>query len=457
MGQTLSYFDDVDFQVKILTFLCRERNFLRNCAYLLTPEDFKPKLRGDIPEFWIMATLALEFWAKYRQPIGGMISTEIQVYIKRSGLPKKTADALTNLGGLITAPDVDMSAVEAVEDQVIAYKKERLKAIAVQKLIDTQEAGELTDDLWLTTCYDAIQQFNDIRLPVEDYFDDQELENRIMRRAMHRSVRHPYFMIEPLDALVKSIPRGQIGLWLAPWKTGKSLALIWQSVSLVLQGLNVLFFTLEDPKDEVDDRLDASIASLPASNLEDWSDELRERFARFKRLLRKRLYVIDGTNADITVAKIAEVWERERARGFFADAVMIDYDDEVRPSQKYDQRRFEFAEIYRDLRKFAARSDTFVWTAAQTTRETEGRKIITGSDCAEDISKIRKVGMAVGIGQGDWGDDSRYLYVCAHKFDRKRIGCHIVCDLERTIFYDRTATAQAELRYMREDEGEVIE
>jgi replicative DNA helicase len=160
-------------------------------------------------------------------------------------------------------------------------------------------------------------------------------------------------------------------------------------------------------------------------------------------LSRARLKIVDCTERDITIRKVEEIIDEQRNLGFIADAVIIDYDDEIKPAKRYAERRMEFAEIYRDMRKLASRRDLLVWTAAQTRRGTDQAKMITGDHLAEDISKVRKVAFALGMGKGDWGDDSIYLNVAAHKFDKQHVGCHIISDKDRMLIFSREKTARA--------------
>jgi replicative DNA helicase len=142
----------------------------------------------------------------------------------------------------------------------------------------------------------------------------------------------------------------------------------------------------------------------------------------------------------MSVARIEQILLRERESGFRADVVIIDYDDEIVPPKKQKERRFEFADIYRDLRQFASRYNIILWTAAQTQRGTEHMKILSGDHLAEDFSKIRKVTMALSLGQGDWNKDSIYLWVAAHRHDKQHMGCTIMTDKDRMLIYDRERT-----------------
>ena len=436
----MSYFRDEDFQLKLVAGVCRDRNFLKECGYLLDPDDFKPRKQGDPTENWIVASLALDFWRKYKDPIGGMLRTEILDYCRKMHVGDKQKGRLLNVVDDIRH-NHSLVAISALAQKVIDYKKERMKAQSIQALIELHEQGKLTDERWLEQCYSAIEKFGNLGYEASDYFEG--LEKRIAKRRIVGRRRFPFLMIDPLDELIRAIGRKHLGLWLAYLKRGKSIALNHTSLAYVLQGLNVLHFTLEDPLDEVENRYDAAIAALPTKRLNDMPNKLRIRFGRFQRLLRSRLKIIDGTDGDMSVVRMEEIWERERNRGFSADVVIVDYDDEIKPPKKQPERRFEFADIYRALRRFAAQKQVIVWTAAQTGRQTENSKVITAAATAEDISKIRKATLAIGIGKGDWGDNSRYLYVAAHKFDKMRVGCHIMGDFDSGVFYDRNETLKA--------------
>jgi hypothetical protein len=279
-----------------------------------------------------------------------------------------------------------------------------------------------------------------------DIFSNRELEGRISRRVMQmRRQRFPVLLIDPIDRLVRVIARKHLGLILAPYKRGKSMCFIWIALAYVLQSLNVLYFTLEDSQEDVEDRFDAAITNLPMSRLTEVPEKVRERFAHFKKLLRSRLKVVDGTDGSISIPAIENTWEQERNRGFVADVIIVDYDDEIRPVKKQTDRRMEFADIYRDYRQFLSRHDLIGWTASQTSRKSEDMKVIGGQQTAEDISKIRKCTFAMSLGKGDWGDNSLFLWIAAHKLDQMLVGANIITSKEKSVFYDREATMAREV------------
>jgi hypothetical protein len=424
----------------------------------LKPEDFKPRGGSDEDRNrWLTATKALQHWEQFHTPIGDMITAELASHGGEAKLGDRRIKLLRDYAkGRLTK----RVTVPLIEERLLDWKKQVLRMGAMEEMIQLEGSGEMTDEKFLELCRDAVRLDNDLLIKAKDYY--VELEDRIARReiAGDEYERFPALMIDPLDQLVRAISRGHLGLVIAPWKRGKSLLLLWIAIAYTLQRLNVLYITLEDKMDDVEDRLDACAAQMPITSLGSRPRLLRKRFKQFVRIPRGKLKIIDATERSLSVAKIEELFEAERELGFVPDCVIIDYDDEIKAKKKHEERRFEFAEIYRDLRRFCAKQNILLWTAAQTKRNTEDLKILTGDDLAEDISKIRKVNFALTMGKGEWGEDSIYLHVAAHKHDKQHVGCNIMSNKDEMTIYERDLTIammkqQILKEYQAEQDGEV--
>lgn len=441
MAISNNFFDDEDFQDSLVFLLCKDAKFLNDCHHILEPDDFKP-LRGmkwGRPR-WIVAERALLYYQKYHEPPGRLLKADVLEYTASIGMPDRQIQEVRDYLKFLHTQKAE--GPSAITDKVVQYKRQRLKAQTIQEMVDLQGSGQLTDEKWYELSRKAVSVFEAQEHQAIDYFEN--LADRIARRRHHDSLnRTPALFIDPLDSMIRRVlGPGQLGLVLAPPKRGKSLFLEWIALAYVLQRLNVLYFTLEDPQTEVEDRLDAAVSRVPIHRLSEKPIALKRRFQQFQRMVHAKLRLIDGTQGGISVPRIEQIMIQERERGFMPDAVIVDYDDEIVPTAKHKERRFEFADIYRDLRQLAAKYQILVWTAAQTQRGTEGMKILSGDRLAEDFSKIRKVTVALSLGQGDWSADSIYLWVAAHKHDIMHVGCHIVPDKSRMIIYDREKTRE---------------
>jgi hypothetical protein len=327
----------------------------------------------------------------------------------------------------------------ALETVMVAYESKKLSTFVLQELIEK-----------------ANKELHVNGFQTSNYFD--ELDNRIIRRSVGEDIKkYPVSFISPLDEEIHLIERGQLGFFLAPANSGKGLALIQIEIAYMIQGLKCLHFTLEDPKNLVEDRIDAALSGVAMSKLRSNKSDVVERFERFKHRFKGRLKIIDCTDGGWTVARFEKVWEQERQAGFTADAIIIDYDDEIESVGQYKGDRIrlmEFNEIYKSLRKMAAKLNIFLWTAAQATRAAADKSILTGKDVAEDYGKIRKAFLVISIGASrdpktkEPINSILNLHVVRHRTDRNHLTVKIKCDFASGLLYDHDAT-----RLYRESEA----
>jgi hypothetical protein len=441
---------DAEFQKILLSFICRDRNFMKDVGYLLSPDDFKPTAKDGPKEPWIIAKLAFDHWKQAREPIGALLRTFALDQADTAKMGEKQTEKLLDVVKEINNRGKDVISVDSVAQKVIQFKKTRLKKLAVEKAAELLEKGTLTDEEWYKIATQAVETFGETRHDATDFLTNTE--ERIKRRELQsRLIKYPLLMIDPLDEAVHTITRKQAGMVLAPSGSGKSLFLIWIAIQYILQGLNVLYITLEDNREITEDRFDACLTGIATRELHNQDRRFRRRFKRIRNLIHSRLKIIDGTEGGITVARIEEIWERERNKGFIADAILTDYDEEIEPPVKYGKdaagKRFELSDIHKEYRRLMARRNLIGWIAAQTNRKGEGKKYITKSVVGEDWSKIKKSFCCIGVGVGDWGENSKFLFITKSKTDKSNIGWNIMSDFEKGTFYDRDAT----LKMMRKE------
>ena len=433
-----SWFRQKEFQVPLLTFLCRDRNFLKRCGSMLQPRDFKPN-RDETDERFVIANLALDFWRKYKAPIEGLLRPNAEEFISKNNVDSARKKAILKLIDKINSGE-RLVAIEAMEDKVVDYLRSKKMKDSIEELITKQEEGKLDKEEFLKICREVVEWSGKKKLEVASYLEEDALDQRIARRTVAIKNKRPLLFLEGFDSKSPAIGRGDLGLLLAPYKKGKSLGLAHLADAYAKQNLKVLYITLEDPKDEVEDRMDAAMAYIPIHKLNDLPNKLKKRFKKFSKRVAGQIRIVDATEESIGVDDVEELWERLRDQGWAADVVIIDYDDELKPPRKQNDRRFEFADIYRQLRKFAAKRSIILWTAAQTKRVADGTKIIGGDKAAEDISKIRKATLVLGIGQGESHLDARYIYVAAAKRGPSRFGFEIMSNPAKGMFYDQERT-----------------
>src|SRR5690242_15805769 len=173
---------DAEFQKILLSFICRDRGFLKDVGYLLSPEDFKPIHRGGNNELYTIAKIAFEHWKKTREPIGALLRTFVIDYADQYKLGDKPTEKLLDLVKEISNGKKDIIAVDSVAEKVIQFKKTRLKKKAVENAVELLEKGQLTDEEWFRICREAVEQFSKRKYESTDYLLDYEA--RIKRREL---------------------------------------------------------------------------------------------------------------------------------------------------------------------------------------------------------------------------------------------------------------------------------
>src|SRR5580692_6416471 len=133
----MSYMHSADFQEKMLMFVCRDRSFLKKLSSMLKPEHFKPKRGEGSEEAYIIAQIGFRYWKDYREPVGGMLQTEVLDYIQhhKRKIGNKTRHRLMDLVQTIKKAN-GLVAVEAVEKKIAEYLQGQSKRQAIKELIE---------------------------------------------------------------------------------------------------------------------------------------------------------------------------------------------------------------------------------------------------------------------------------------------------------------------------------
>lgn len=435
--ESFSVWDDEVFQDKLVALLTYDAAALKLCGSLLTAEDFRP-IGGahNGRARWIVAERMLEHYQKHHEPIGTLIRADVLEYARQLNLSELQVKELSDYVKL--SSKIQLTAPDSITSKAVRYKSARLMASSVSELNDLLNSNQLTEEAWQEVSKKALagtQNGNS----VIDY--GETLDDRIARRRLEaKKTRIPWTYIDPLDSMVRCVGPKQLGLILAPYKRGKSTMLLWLAFALTLQRYNVLFVSLEDSRTIVEDRLDSIITHIPSRGLNEYPVTVAKRFARWRSMVTAKLRIYDGTEERVTMSRLEQVILDERNQGFIPTALIVDYDEKIVGGGRYKEKRFETDETYSELTRVVSRYNLVGWTAAQTQRDTKHLKILSGDKVAEDIGKIKKVTCAIGMGKGEWTEESIYLWVAAHKNDRQEVGTEIVPDLARHVIYDSDAT-----------------
>ena len=427
---------DITLRKQVLRHAVRDRAFLKNVYLDLSPTDFTEKAEQ------VVAEIALRFWEQHNEPVGGMLRSDAEFEARHQRLNENDRKALRLLVDEIQGGTMELVPVKALEDRVKSLRRDTFFEHALEEIITAQEKGTLSTTVLEGVMERAQRELADRAFQVTDYLPG--LEQRILRRQLQAEEdRYPLLMIDPIDEKIRAIGRGHFAIFVGPYSSGKSLFLMYVALAYAMQGYKGLYITLEDPQDVLENRMDSCMSQIPMAKLNKLPNRLRKRFEHMRQVTRGRLKIVDATEGGFTISKAEKLWEQERAAGFTADFVIIDYDEEIECEKKFTGemgRKREFEEVYKRIRRMAKKLDIIMWTACQSKRGTQGKKVITGDDIGEDISKAKKAFLAIGIGRDPDDEQVKHLYIIRHRLDRSRFGVDVVSDFESGVAYDRDAT-----------------
>ena len=274
-------------------------------------------------------------------------------------------------------PDLDF-----VTDQVtILVQQARLRQLAEVSLEEVRSPSPNSLER-ITNCIENLQKTHYLPEPITDHYNDQLSRYKYLQGREEQAITTGLSELD--DSLKGGIYPGEIGILAAPPGRGKSLCLIQMAVAAIEQGKKVLFFTLDDGKEEVSLRFDTRLTMIREAV---YLRKLKENAKIKIPLYAKNLKIIDSSSGcRIRDIKSKIIQESE------VNLIIIDYADLILPRQDYKDKRFKLGEIYQDLKRLVQAHKIACWTATQTTAKSVEHHKLKLMDAVE--AKIEKAGIA---------------------------------------------------------------
>lgn len=189
---------------------------------------------------------------------------------------------------------------------------------------------------------------------------------------------------EQIDNIThQGLGNGELGVVIAPTGAGKSMALVHLGAQALMDGKNVLYYTLELSETVVGSRFDSCITKVPLNDLVSFKEEIYEKIQD----LEGQLVVKEYPTKSSSVATLKNHVEKVINRGFKPDIILVDYADLLRPISTLREKRHELETIYEQLRGLAQEYKCCVWTASQTNRSGLNAEVITMESISEAFNK----------------------------------------------------------------------
>jgi len=241
-----------------------------------------------------------------------------------------------------------------------------------------------------------------------DYFSDKSYIFKRLNETKYKMKTK----IEELDKFVGGFNPPWLITILAGTKVGKSWALLELSVSALLQGLNVLFVSLEMNKEIIDGRLDQITGFMSSKDTDStqetmeykrgkWAkvndnvksiydiNEVEKNRKRIKKIGGGSLKVIAFNRGRMNYMDIERVLnEAELNDGFIADVLVVDYLGLMRETSSGQSKKDRIGENCLGLKEICGKRNIIGITAMQGNRKALMAKVFHSHMIADDIDTI---------------------------------------------------------------------
>ena len=207
----------------------------------------------------------------------------------------------------------------------------------------------------------------------------------------HRREDKIPFDLEFFNKITKGgLPNKTLNVALAGTGVGKSLFMCHVAASMLLQGKNVLYITMEMAEEKIAERIDANLLNVPIQKLSDLPKIMYE--SKINKLIKKtngKLIIKEYPTASAHVGHFkALIQELALKRSIKPDIIFIDYLN-ICASQRYKGsivNSYTYVKaIAEELRGLAVETNVPIVTATQTTRAGFGSSDVDLTDTSESF------------------------------------------------------------------------
>lgn len=395
------------FQLKILALMARDKGAYVSYQDVLKPKYFRKDIHID------MARVLHDYYEGEMQrakvkgtdinsPTIEVLWEEIRKLTTQN--PKKAKIKEQYIDCALDIVQVDLSDAEYIKESIVKFGKDAAIEHAILESVEEIEKGRTSG----TVDYSSIEEriSNAIRVGEDisdlgtDYFSDAE--TRMERYAAGiDGVERITTGLKGLDKKMKGgLGRGELGVVIAPPNRGKSFALTNIGSGAVLEGFNVVHYTLEMPEPQVAKRYDNRLLKQDFQYLKENGSKALQALMNMQKFTKGELIIKKYRTNEATVNTLRSHLTRlYMEKGFKPDIIIVDYADLLQPRRTYADKRFELESVYLDLRDLGSEYDAGVWTASQANRGALDKKVITIGDLAEAFNKANIADFMVALCQ----------------------------------------------------------
>lgn len=230
--------------------------------------------------------------------------------------------------------------------------------------------------------------------------------NTMSRTVARRSPIATGFPMLDDEYIAGGLSGGELGIVMGGTGAGKSFVLANFAYSAFMQGKTTVIYSLELKEVPVGLRLDSKFTGIPLTKLlldsegkhrKRVAEAIKEKQDSFD--TKPEIIIKEYPTKSASIAKLKNHYNQLIANGIKPDMIIVDYADLMRPSTRYNDKRFELENIVEELRGWAGELNIPIWTASQTNREGLDTSVVTLKSISEALAKAMVADLIISIGR----------------------------------------------------------
>jgi len=404
-----------------LYLLKHDLEFFSEIVPLLKPEFF------DFPAYKNIFIGVRDYYEKYRKlPSDSILPDFIATNV--SGSDPEGIDYVNAIAEINTFDKSCLDDRDFVLDTVEEFARQRAMEAAIRKAVAIlNQEGDIGQVEELVKSALMVNRNVDVG---QDYFGD--IVDRITRSYKEDNRdRIPTPFRTHNHNLEGGLCRKELGMVVAPPGVGKSLYLVNQGATSLLQGKNVLYISLEMSEDKIAGRFDSVITEIRNLKTSLGQLRLKERLDEVKNKTEGRLKIKEFPTGACNVNQLRSLLVQLKLhKNFTPDVLIVDYLELLRPNRIIDSEYQAQQRIAEELRGLGVEYNCLVWTASQTNRQARRVPIITDAELGDSYGKIRPADWVISLNQTqeEYDEGAMRVYVMKARDSKQHYLVNIAVD-----------------------------
>lgn len=362
-----------NFQIKVISSLLNNKQFLTNIHDVLTHEYF-----GNQAHQWIIKEI-LNYYLKYHTtPTLDVLKVELQK-VNNDVLKVSIKEQLKHA---YLQEENDSIYVE--EEFSNFCRNQQLKK-ALLNSVDLLNAGDYDSIRHLIN--NALKSGQDKNIGHE-YL--KQIESRF-REEERNVIPTPWSIINQITQ--GGLGNGDFGLIFGNPGGGKSWALVALGAFAVANGYNVVHYTLELGETYVGKRYDAFFTGIAVDELKEHRDKVEYTTEN----LPGKLIIKEYSPGRASIYTIENHIQKLESFDFKPDLVIIDYVDLLSSPRKGADRKIEIDDVYTGTKGLAKELNLPIWSVSQVNRAGAKDDVIEADKAAGSYDKIMITDFAMSL------------------------------------------------------------